>query len=487
MNTKVYLLMTTVLGALACAVPAYATEFSCNQDPVYEKNFNAKPTVALRLRSIPCMDESEILTVMPKGSVVAVTAETDGWYKVKYAGQVGWAGSQLMEKTEVEVANKTVTVKPSDKPANVKMVGISEYNFKLLQNGDKRLVDRLKGKTVLRVEKRGEAYYVFANGSLRYLKSLEELKLLSPNGQMPELKLSAQVHGADVKLAWKAVNAGATEGFKVVMSDSANPSYPGNEYKYLSDTKTADYVWPGFKPGQTVHFRVCAYAEGVCKFYSNDVAISIAPEAQDQEVSSTVSQDGTLVLRAILSDPGKVKLDWDISGLDTSKGFKVVMSESVNPVYPGNTYHYLTSPAARQDYWSGLGNKTYHFRVCQYLGGACGKYSNDVAVSVTTNGAASEGAMPGEIVLTGAAAGNGAVSLSWAVTDTDVSKGFKIVNSTESNPVYPGNDYHYLSDASARSDVWSGFTVGKTYHFRVCQYLGGYCGLYSNDLAITIK
>ena len=483
----------SALSALVFVAPAKASEFACNQDPVYERSFNAKPTVGLRLRSIPCMDESEILTVMPQGTVVPVIAEMDGWYKIKYAGLVGWAGSQLMQKTDAAAVEGTV-VRQENKPVNVQKIGISEYNFGRLQSGNAWLVNRLKGKIVLRVQKHGEAYYVFANGTLRYLKTLDEMRLLSPNGQAPQLKLSAKADGTSVKLVWAAVNAGAASGYKLVVSDQANPTYPEDDYQYVSDPKSVGFSWTGFEPGDVLHFRVCAYADGVCKMYSNDMPVTIANDAttnvqpaEDVAIAPQVSANGQIVLTAVLSDPGKVKLDWTVNGVDTAKGFKVVMSENANPVYPGNEYHYFTSPTVRQDYWGGLGNKVYHFRVCQYLGGACGTYSNDVAVTVTTSGAASESVMPGDIVLSATASGNGTVALSWTVNGVDVSKGFKVVNSLESNPVYPGNDYHYLSDPAVRTDTWSGFAAGKLYHFRVCQYLGGYCGTYSNDVPVTIK
>lgn len=174
-------------------------------------------------------------------------------------------------------------------------------------------------------------------------------------------------------------------------------------------------------------------------------------------------------------------LKWSTNGVDVPKGFKVITSVESNPVYPGSTYHYLSDPAKRADTWSGLPAGTHHFRVCQYLGGACGVYSNDVAVTVT----GTEIDASGVITLIGAV-DDGKVYLNWDVVGVDAPQGFKVVTSQESNPVYPGDTYHYLSDTSTRTDLWPGLSEG-THHFRVCQYLGGSCGVYSNDLLLVVE
>jgi hypothetical protein len=74
------------------------------------------------------------------------------------------------------------------------------------------------------------------------------------------------------------------------------------------------------------------------------------------------------------------------------------------------------------------------------------------------------------------------IKLKWSISGGDAPMGFKIVNSKDPNPVYPGNDYVYLDDSDLRSYTWGKFDKGKTYHFRVCIYKGGKCGAYSNDI-----
>jgi len=171
---------------------------------------------------------------------------------------------------------------------------------------------------------------------------------------------------------------------------------------------------------------------------------------------------------------GGVNLNWSVANLSTENGFKVVYSTNANPVYPGNEYQYLSNPDQRSTSWA-LPTGTYHFRVCKYNGaGTCLLYSNDITLTV-------QQATPVSIILSASQIADG-ISLTWTVNGSS-SKGFKVVMSENPNPVYPGNDYQYLSDPSARSTVWK-VTDGKTYHFRVCEYLGGSCGAYSNDIAI---
>jgi hypothetical protein len=74
-------------------------------------------------------------------------------------------------------------------------------------------------------------------------------------------------------------------------------------------------------------------------------------------------------------------VEWEPDGY-SAKGFKVVWSQNEYPEYPlrgGDQYVYKTSPDARS---AGLeafdGEGYYYVRVCEYLGGKCGTYSNQI-------------------------------------------------------------------------------------------------------------
>jgi len=287
-----------------------------------------------------------------------------------------------------------------------------------------------------------------------------------------ELTLTATANGDDVDLSWTVTDMESPMGFKVVKNTTGSPVYPGDAYHYLSDPDARSDEWTGLADG-TYYFRVCEYLGGSCGVYSNQVAVTITS-------GSTAGGDGEIALSAT-SDGDDVHLSWSVSGIDTTDGFKIVKNTSGNPVYPGDAYKYLSEPSTRSYTWTGLAAGTYHFRVCEYLGGSCGTYSNDVAVTV--EGVTSGG---GEITLNGTIDGTTA-NLTWTLSSGFESPmGFKIVQNQTGSPVYPGDSYHYESDPDYRSDQWKYMDPG-TYYFRVCEYLGGECGVYSNQVTLTIE
>jgi hypothetical protein len=79
-------------------------------------------------------------------------------------------------------------------------------------------------------------------------------------------------------------------------------------------------------------------------------------------------------------------------------------------------------------------------------------------------------------------------NVSWVTTGYS-KNGFKIVWSKNQNPTYPtreGDQYIYLSDSSASSTSLSAFSGSGTYYVRVCEYLGGACGKYSNQITVSL-
>jgi len=79
--------------------------------------------------------------------------------------------------------------------------------------------------------------------------------------------------------------------------------------------------------------------------------------------------------------------------------------------------------------------------------------------------------------------------ISWK-TDGNSPKGFKIVWSLNPDPTYPlrsGDRYNYYAEASKSDDTLSAFSGNGVYYVRVCEYLGGKCGLYSNQVKMTLS
>ncbi len=177
-----------------------------------------------------------------------------------------------------------------------------------------------------------------------------------------------------ISVSWVLNDASAPKGFKVVKSTSPNPVYPGNEYKYLSDSGSRSVLWTGVSSG-TYYVRVCIYSgEGKCLRYTENKVVTVKGDGGGGKVSSIS-----------LSGSGS-KVSWSVDGY-SSKGFKVVWSKNSGPTYPcrsGDKYHYLSSSSARSDTLTAFaGSGTYYVRVCEYLGGKCGVYSNQITVSLS--------------------------------------------------------------------------------------------------------
>ncbi len=195
------------------------------------------------------------------------------------------------------------------------------------------------------------------------------------------------------------------------------------------------------------------------------------PEAYTESVSSiSLSAEGA-------------NIEWSVDGYSV-KGFKVSWSKNPNPTYPtrsGDKYHYFSSPSQTSDTLTAFnGDGTYYVRVCEYLKGKCGLYSNEVKIIL------------GEVPEVDTESGSiGSITLSvdgnkakWK-TDGYSSKGFKVVWSKNSNPTYPtrsGDKYSYHSDPSSYYSTLTSFDGAGKYYVRVCEYLGdGKCATYSNQ------
>lgn len=341
---------------------------ACFSDPVYERNMSGIAKIGSRVRDVACMEGSTVLTVISAGTKVHIIGETDGWYKVKLAdGTIGWVGATLLTATtgqtisaekkevamdqsasalgkrlagyillQVEKNGEAYYVNPEGSAVYMKDgsaayeimrslgLGISEADFAKLMKGDRSLKERLKGRIVLQVEKKGEAHYISPrDGSITYMKNgeiayqvMREKGLGISNKDMKEIRVK--------------------------------------ELKEIKKELTAE--------------QKKEKSESIEKKY----------DVKEKPVSSST---GTISLQAKATDNG-VSLFWTLTGMQSPKGFKVVWASMPQPTYPGSDYHYLTNPDTRSDTVIGLSSgKTYYFRVCEYLGGSCGVYSNEVSVT----------------------------------------------------------------------------------------------------------
>lgn len=165
---------------------------------------------------------------------------------------------------------------------------------------------------------------------------------------------------------------------------------------------------------------------------------------------------------------------WTVSGVDTSKGFKLVRSKtSTTPTYPGDSAAFIESGKKSYALYVGDG-KTYNYRICAYRDGGCEFYSNVVTVTTTKK-------VEPEVV-------SGPVTLS--ITDNVASwtfggtapHGFKIVVGTNTGPTYSNNYKKYFASDTHFEIPAGDLASGTTYYLRVCKYSNSGCVDYSNEV-----
>jgi len=211
---------------------------------------------------------------------------------------------------------------------------------------------------------------------------------------------------------------------------------------------------------------------------SDDVSTTVTKKTT---TATTTVPTSSFYISAISSPAaGKIYVKWAVSGVSTPNGFKVVWSKNQNPVYPGNDYKYLSEPGAREATITGVGAGTYYVRVCVYNGsGKCLQYTGQKTVTVGEV----QGAVSGITLMSA-----GGANIKWTVNGYS-DQGFKVVWSKNAGPTYPtrdGDQYHYYSDPARTTDTLDAFDGVGTYYVRVCEYLGGACGVYSNQITVTL-
>jgi predicted small secreted protein len=328
----------------------------------------------------------------------------------------------------------------------------------------------------------------------------KEVKEITPN----VFTIDGKANETGVALTWDFGTTTASVTYRVLRSVDPNPTYPSSDYRYIINNQTKNYVW-SVLDGKNYYYRVCLYLNRKCQSYTDSLKITSPVPSVSKNTTTSTAQ---IILSGTV-DGSTIKLNWDIGDGKAPDGYKLLISPKVNPVYPGSEYKYFSGQDTKNYDWKNLKPGTdYHFRVCIYKStGVCGTYSNDLLlttdktpISATDAGSASSTeqiAAPvvstastptTAIVLSGESSG-GQVKLTWTA-DGASPQGYKVVMAKIINPTYPGNSYyHYFSSSAARADVWdaSEVKVGTTYHFRVCVYATGACGLYSNDAEVTVK
>lgn len=341
---------------------------SCYADPIYKISYAAKTNIAANVRNVACMSDSKVSFVLPVNAEVKVIAKTDGWHKIKTSdGKTGWIGSTLIKEVSGDSnidSSETVTIKA----AETKTTTNTEA---------KKIAERVKGYIILAVEKKGEAYYVTEDGEAVYMKNgasafdiMRKLGLGISNSNLNKLQQGDK--SLKTRLSGRIVLAVEKNGEAYYINPSDLKIY------YLKDGEAAFEIMRSKGLGISN-----ANLSKISKKEASQIKIKTNTKTQTQTQTQTQNVDQTnkkIDLTAVYTSSG-VKLDWQTNFV-SSKGFKVVVSEEENPVYPGNDYHYFSDKDIKSDVWKISTSGTYYFRVCEYLGGKCGAYSNNEVVVV---------------------------------------------------------------------------------------------------------
>lgn len=271
------------------------------------------------------------------------------------------------------------------------------------------------------------------------------------------LSLSASAQSDGVHLSWVKFDGELTY-YKVVRSETnSNLKYPDDGYiKVISDINTTSMVDTGAKSGKTYYYRICAVNTAKDVICGNVVqATAQGSEEASGQTSVSVSAQAT---------ESGVNIFFDATG-DAPKGFKILISESPNPTYPGATYAQYVSADTRSYTWSGLPQKTLHVRVGAYDGSSVYAYSNDVTVTpVDQNDPPTASSISAQVKTDG-------VYLSWTKNNDSDFIYYKVVRSeTNPAPTYPADGYIKAASREELSyvDAQVKSSSTGTYYYSVC-------------------
>jgi len=242
-------------------------------------------------------------------------------------------------------------------------------------------------------------------------------------------KEGVEVYHSKVKVTKEGQETIVDEGKKLYLKDTNNPEEEKTVLDLGEDILEDTFI----KWNQDEDIK------------SGDVVFKL-----ESEVNETVS-DISLLYK------GGGEVSWS-ANIPSAKGYKLVWSKTENPTYPsrsGDKYVYYDNSDATfgqiQNFDHG---GTYYIRVCEYLGGKCGVYSNQVTATFFEEETVieKEESKVGDSVksINASVSGN---NINWTVNGYS-EKGFKVVWSKNSSPTYPtrsGDKYKYFSNPSASS------------------------------------
>lgn len=296
-------------------------------------------------------------------------------------------------------------------------------------------------------------------------KTVKEVKVTCQTAaSATPLKLEASTEDDGVHLSWNETTNGTFQYYKVVRSQTnADLKYPDDGYIAKLAKGTESFTDTDVSADGAYYYRVCEVLTGDKVFCSN--VVHMKGKNQQAESEQSADEEHTGITLTGQAENDGIHLSWTVAGLTIDKGFKVVKSDSKNPVYPGDDFQYLTDSSIRSYTWAIADGQTWHFRVCQYNGdGKCLVYSNDFEITAKKTAAAAV-----NLIMTVKAEDTG-VGIWW--TDASTLAGFKyykvVRSETNANLKYPDDGYIAAKSKSELSHRDYSAVNGKTYYYRVC-------------------
>lgn len=104
--------------------------------------------------------------------------------------------------------------------------------------------------------------------------------------------------------------------------------------------------------------------------------------ASAPEVTALANAD-IFDLKVESPEPGMVSINWVAPADANAESFyRLVYGPNENPAFPGSRWFQRTDKTLRNAAIAELKPQTYHFRICEFNGTECVRYSSDVAVEV---------------------------------------------------------------------------------------------------------
>jgi hypothetical protein len=443
--SKIQLAVLAVVLSLVCASAVYFFLASRQQDDRLQSTVSQAQKVAVLGATLATIE----------GTVEYTQGDGTTWQKA-----VG--GESLRNLSSVKTVGSSRAIVLFDDGSVARLDGNSEVHLSSLK-GDGTEITLVEGQVYSRVVS-GKAVpftVVTANERFTALGTAYKTSLEGDTG-------TVDVYHSKVKAVAASLEVGEGNSFNTATKTvSALDLGQLQSDAFVQWNKQKDSVESSFKD----------------KLGVLDAAVATeTPQTQADTVPSGSSQPPGMQLSVSSSDKG-VKLHWTISGAVAPQGFKIVRDAyDMTPTFGENSALYVSNGNARSETWHDDSGGTYYYRICIYRDGSCATYSN--AVRATSPKFEKE-----QIVSGGISLSLSGQMLAWSLSGGTAPHGFKVVLSTEQNPVYPENSIVYLG-AEARSVSLPTKDPG-IYYVRVCKYTNGTqsqgCVDYSNQVQYTVS